>query len=221
MPRITDKGRYRQHRGEGTGADYKPWIKIRDFGSQGTASNVIDYKHGRTMELLSQGEVYYYYLLRWRDDVEDIREQFPLDLADTVEIADRLNIMHPKDNNTRMTTDLLVTLTNGNLEAYSIKINRAEIENNPRKAEKIYIEKLYWESRGVPFFIKFKSDVNKTLVQNIIDVVSCYDANKCNTIQDVIRFRIAHKEISLNLEAGPIDYKKIEQLMLKERENND
>ena len=220
MPKITDKGRYRQHRGEGTGANYKPWIKIRDFGSQGTASNVIDYKHGRTMQLLSQGEVYYYYLLRWRDDVEDIREQFPLDLADTVEIANKLEIMHPKDDKTRMTTDLLVTKTNGQLEAYSIKTNKSELDN-PRTAEKIYIEKLYWESRGVPFFIKFKDDVNKILVQNIIDVVSCYDVKNVHAIQDDIRFRIAHKEISLNLEAGPIDYKKIERLLLAKGENND
>lgn len=220
MPRITEKGRYRQHRGEGTGANYKPWIKIRDFGSQGAASNVIDYKHGRTMQLLSQGEVYYYYLLRWRDDVEDIREQFPLDLADTVDIANRLEIMHPKDDKTRMTTDLLVTKTNGQLEAYNIKTNKSELDN-PRTAEKIYIEKLYWESRGVPFFIKFKDDVNKILVQNIIDVVSCYDIKNVHTIQDDIRFRIAHKEISLNLEAGPIDYKKIERLLLAKGENND
>lgn len=156
MPKISDKGRYRQHRGEGTGANYKPWIKIRDFGSQGTASNVIDYKHGRTMQLLSQGEVYYYYLLRWRDDVEDIREQFPLDLADTVDIANRLEIMHPKDDKTRMTTDLLVTKTNGQLEAYSIKTNKSELDN-PRTAEKIYIEKLYWESRGVPFLLNSKT----------------------------------------------------------------
>lgn len=216
--RITEKGRYRQHRGEGEGANYKPWIKIRDFGSQGTASNVIDYKHGRTMQLLSQGEVYYYYLLRWRDDVVDIREQYPLDLNDTVEIANKLEIMHPHDENTRMTTDLLVTKTDGSYEAYSIKTNKEELVNNPRTAEKIYIEKLYWKSRGIPFFIRFKDDVNTTLVKNIMDVVSCYDPNKCYSIEDVIRYKIATKQIILDLSLEAINFEKIKKIYLTEGE---
>ena len=214
MPRITEEGRYRQHRGKGHGADYKPWIKIRDFNSLGMAANVIDYKHGRSMQLLSQGEVYYYYLLRWQDDVVDIREQFPLDLVDTVAIAHKLEIMHPKDDKTRMTTDLLVTKKNGELEAYSIKSDRSELDN-PRTAEKLLIEKLYWESKGVIFHIKFKANVNKTLVSNIIDVVSCYDANKVKTIEDAIRHKIAIKEFVVDMESAPIKYSELKNLLLK------
>ena len=90
MPRITEEGKLKQNRGTGTGADYIPWIRAREFNSKGTASTFADYKHGREIQVLSQGELYYYYLLRWQDDVVDIREQYPLDFEETIKIADEM-----------------------------------------------------------------------------------------------------------------------------------
>lgn len=208
MPRITEAGKIRQKRGTGTGADYTSWIKIREVNSIGTASTITDYKTGRKVQLLSQAEVYYYYLLRWDDTVKDIREQYPLDLSDTVSIADKLGFRHPKDRSTRMTTDLLVTRTNGSLEAYSIKNDRSVLDHI-RTMEKLYIEKVYWETKGIPFHLCYKSDVNRVLIQNIMDVVSCYDATYVQDPASLIRYKIAHKEIITDMGTARLNYQQM------------
>lgn len=214
MPKITEQGKLRQGRGTGIGGNYKPWIKIREVNSIGTASTILDYKTGREVQLLSQAEVYYYYLLRWDDTVEDIREQFPLELKKTLEIADQLGLRHPRDRNSRMTTDLLVTRKDGSLEAYSVKIDESVL-NNPRTIEKLFIEKTYWESESVPFHLCYKNSVNKILVRNIMDVVSCY---KLTDVQDnigMVRHMIAHKEIVVDMESAPLNYQQLIEECLK------
>ncbi len=205
MRKIKEERKIREGRGTGTGADYKPWIKIREVNSIGTASTVMDYKTGRPVELLSQGEVYYYYILRWEDTVEDIREQFPLELDRTLEIADKLGIKHPHNRSTRMTTDLLVTRTNGTLEAYSIKADRGVLEKE-REREKLFLEKSYWESKGIPFHICLKEDVNLVYVQNIMDVISCYDPSRVQDAHGMIRYLIAHKKISVDMMSSLLSY---------------
>lgn len=212
MPKITEAGKIREERGKGTGADYKPWIKSREVPSRGTATTFADYKHGREIQTLSQGEVYYYYLLRWRDDVEDIREQYPLDLELTNSLCDLHGIKHPRDRNTHMTTDFLVTKTNGSYEAYSIKTDKSEL-NNPRTVEKLYIEKLYWESLNIPFYIKYKADANKILVFNIRDVVSFYNIKKVQNKYDLLKHKIAHKEIIVDMESNYLKYNSLLYLL--------
>lgn len=208
MRRIKEKRKISEGRGTGTGADYKPWIKIREVNSIGTATTVMDYKTGRKVELLSQGEVYYYYILRWDDTAEDIREQFPLKLEKTLAIADRLGYRHPKDRQTLMTTDLLVTRTDGSLEAYCIKTDRS-VFDNPRTCEKVYIEKMYWETQGIPFHICLKEDVKPFYVQNIMDVVSCYDPSCVQDAHGMIRYLIAHKQITVDMESSRINYEEL------------
>lgn len=56
MRRKSQNGKLKEHRGTGVGADYKPWIQTGEFGSKGTTSNPIDWKTGRQVQLLSQGE---------------------------------------------------------------------------------------------------------------------------------------------------------------------
>ena len=87
MSRITEKGKLRQNRGTGHHETYKPWIMAAEFNSQGTCSEIVDWKHGRSIQLLSQGEAAAYYLLRWNDDIDDIREQYPLEIKTTLLLA--------------------------------------------------------------------------------------------------------------------------------------
>lgn len=201
---ITEDGKSKEGRGKGTGAEYKPWIKIREVSSQGTASTIRDYKHGREVHLLSQGELFYYYLLRWDDNVVDIREQYPLNLQQTKQICEELGWIHPNNGRTHMATDLLVTLSDGTFIAYSIKADQSELEN-PRTVEKLHIEKLYWERRNVEYRLVFKSDVNRTKVRNIMDVVACYDPRSVQDSYGMIRHKIARKEIIVDMEKQ-IDY---------------
>ena len=60
-------------RGKGSGASYKPWIQTREISSCGTCSNPKDWKTGRTVELLSQGEAYFWHILRWDDNILDVQ----------------------------------------------------------------------------------------------------------------------------------------------------
>jgi hypothetical protein len=112
----------KEARGQGTGADYKPWIYIHDFPSRGVSARIPGGTTGRIHHLLSRQEEYYFYILDADPDVLDIREQFPLRLTETMEIARRLNVKHPwkGDFPFVMTTDFLVTRPDG-LHARTIK----------------------------------------------------------------------------------------------------
>ncbi len=75
---VSEERKIKEGRGKGRFADYKPWIRFGETGSIGTGCIQPDWKHGRGIQCLSQGELHAYALLRWEDDVEDILEQYPL-----------------------------------------------------------------------------------------------------------------------------------------------
>ena len=203
---VSTKRKIKEKRGLGYGAGYKPWTKAREFNSQGTSSNLIDWKTGRQVELFSQAELWWYYALRWDDNVIDIREQYPLDLHETVRLCEEEHIRHPRDKQTHMTTDLLVTKKNG-LEAYSIKVSDREFDNE-RTEEKLFVEKLYWTKRGVPFHIVTKEDLDRQYILNLMDVLSCYDEKNVFDSFSKVRYLIAHKKLTVDL-TKPIDYRKL------------
>jgi len=102
-------------RGQGRGADYRPWLRIQDVPSRGLAHRIKGWKTGRVHHFLSQFEAHFFYALEWSPQVEDIREQFPLlPLEETLDIARACGVRHPTDPRSRhpvvMTTDFLVTL---------------------------------------------------------------------------------------------------------------
>ncbi|MBO6268195.1 MAG: Tn7 transposase TnsA N-terminal domain-containing protein [Clostridium sp.] len=142
----------KEGRGQGTGCDYKPWIYIHDFPSRGVSARIPGRTTGRIHHLLSRHEEYYFYILDADPDVLDIREQFPLRLTETLEIARALNIKHPwkSDFPFVMTTDFLVTREDG-LHARAVKCS-GELDN-PRIIEKFSIEQAYWAARSVDWKI--------------------------------------------------------------------
>lgn len=76
---------YSEGRGQGTASEYKPWIYIHDFSSNGIVSRVKGMTIGRIHHLLSNQELWYFYLLDWSEKTIDIREQFPLsELEDAI-----------------------------------------------------------------------------------------------------------------------------------------
>ena len=79
--------RLKEGRGQGELASYKPWLTIHDLASKGYATRIYSQKTGRIHHLLSHNELYYFCLLDWSPHVKDIREQFPLRLTETLEIA--------------------------------------------------------------------------------------------------------------------------------------
>ena len=205
---ITEKGKMREGRGTGTGASYLPWIKIRELNSIGTATSFPDWKHGRSIELLSQAELWWYVKLRWQDDVADIREQFPLELGLTNSIA-RSNGIRPAQNGLKcMTSDLVVSMVDGAEFAFSVKTDRNTLKDNRRATELQFIEYRYWETKGITWRILFKEDLNPVEIRNILDVVTCYDIARVHDDFSYVRHLISHKNIIVDM-AKPIEYKAI------------
>lgn len=162
----------KEKRGEGYFDQYKPWLKIQDVASTGLATRIKGIKTGRPHHLLSTLELDYLYLLDWSEEVIDIREQFPLDLPETIALAQEANLIHPPRSNPSrpivMTTDFLITVRQpvGTKEvARTVKYSKDLADK--RVLEKFEIERLYWKERNTDWGIITELDINKTLVKNI------------------------------------------------------
>ena len=155
----------KEGRGQGTGADYKPWIYIHDFPSRGVSARIPGRTTGRIHHLLSRQEEYYFYILDADPDVLDIREQFPLRLTETTEIARRLNVKHPwkGDFPFVMTTDFLITRADG-LHARTIKCS--DELDSPRIVEKFSIEQVYWAARSIDWKIITEKQISRERALN-------------------------------------------------------
>ncbi|MEG2329222.1 TnsA endonuclease N-terminal domain-containing protein [Anaerorhabdus sp.] len=185
--------------GTGTGKDYKPFIRVRDISSSGTCSHFVNPYTGRAMELLSQGEMEFALLLLWDLDVIDIREQYPLDLSETLAICNKLDLKHPHNEKTPMTTDFLVTYKGGIDKAYSLKYARENILNR-RSKEKLAIEKLYWNQKGIEWQLVFRSDFNPIRIQNIRLALMYFNASSVHGIVSYTKHCVMHRIIEIDMD---------------------
>lgn len=193
-------------RGTGLGAKYVPFVQVSDFGSLGTCSNPIDWKTGRTVHLLSQGEAMLWHLLRWDEYTSEIYEQYPLPLKETLRLCDQHGIRHPHNRSTSMTTDFLVLQRDGHKEAYSLKSSRAALEN-PRTVQKLFIEQRYWRTEKVTFHLCFKTELNTVLYNNIRQVVEYYSASAVHDNISILKHLIATRKIvPLNMDTSALNY---------------
>lgn len=166
---------YRRHLknkyGQGEGINYKPWFTVRDVkDKKAFRALVFGLKTGREHHLLSSIEAQLFYLLDFRDDVIDIREQFPLiPLEVSQKIANTLGIEHPTVVKTGiphlMTTDILATVKIGSeISHIAYCVKPEKMLEDQRILEKIEIERIWWEQLGVPF--KLFTGNKKTEIQS-------------------------------------------------------
>lgn len=160
--------RRKEGRGVGEGADYRPWLTIRDVPSLGQANRLRGWKTGRVHHLLSLNELHYCYLLEWSPMVVDIREQYPLwPREETEQIAAELNVRHPAPpgGHTVMTSDFLISLDDGTDVARTVK-GAGDLDDE-RTLEKLDIEREYWRRRGLDWGIVVAEDLPLAVVENI------------------------------------------------------
>ena len=161
----------KEGRGQGSGAEYKPWIYIHDFPSLGRVHRILGMTTGRIHHLVSDGEARYFTQCDWLDDVVDIREQFPLDRDLTYRIAKQAGIKHPVTSDGTpyvFTTDFLLVIGHGEnrkLVARTFK-QTADLENR-RVLEKFEVERRYWEMKGVDWGIVTEDQLNPVLINNV------------------------------------------------------
>ena len=159
----------KEGRGQGVGADYRPWIQVQDFPSLGMVSRVSGTTTGRIHHLMSNLELSLFYLLDWSDDVLDIREQYPLiDLTRAVEIAESVQIKYPYDTKCGfpyvLTSDFYIETMKG---AKVLSVKSSSELGKLRVREKLEIERRYWNERGVEWSIVTENEINLTKASNI------------------------------------------------------
>lgn len=122
---------YKEGRGRGAGAQYRPLLEVHDVPSLGLARRAHGVTTGRVHHLLSNVEFQFFLMLDWAADVDDIREQYPINRELTQDMALTLRIKHPcypgTNVATLMSVDFLVDrMRDGErtLEAFDIKRSR-------------------------------------------------------------------------------------------------
>jgi hypothetical protein len=178
-----------EKRGQGDGKHYKPFLTVRDVPSKGRVHRRPALTHGRIVHLLSDLELSTFLLFDWDLSVTDIKEQFPLDPEKTAKISERLGIRHPAVSGVTqvMTTDFLLdTLQNNKVVQVAISVKYSNELEDVRVIEKQELERRYWESLGIQWYLFTENEVPFILIQNIkwlIPHMHSYDLNKARQIE--------------------------------------
>ncbi|WP_000202886.1 TnsA endonuclease N-terminal domain-containing protein, partial [Vibrio sp. RC586] len=145
----------KQGRGQGSGKDYQPWLTVRDLPSAGRSHRIWGFQTQRTHHLLSDLELAAFFLFDWNPSVTDIREQYPLRLEDTIELAVQARIHHPEVRGQIqvMSTDFLVDTNKPELPRMAIQVKTSSDLSNPRTIEKLELERRYWALKEVPWYL--------------------------------------------------------------------
>lgn len=166
-------------RGQGERTEYQPWLTGHDVASDGTTYQPLGWHIERQYELLSTWEYYYFLHLEWswttHHDIWDIREQFPLPwVDDTVALAERLGIVHPRDRHSgeplTMTTDFMITrvagVGPGRLIARTFK-PATKLRTDRRTLEKLEIERQYYREREIDWGVVTEDQLCLALAHNM------------------------------------------------------
>jgi hypothetical protein len=164
----------KEGRGQGHGAEYRPWLTIHDVSSLGRSSRIHSRKIGREHHLLSDLETSMFLLLEWSDAVIDIREQFPLDRDITRSIAAEMGILHPADMQSKtdivMTTDFMVDVQNKNESTLMVRTVKLSSElDDVRILEKLEIDRRYWvDLKGVDWGLVTEHDLPEQRIKILL-----------------------------------------------------
>jgi hypothetical protein len=195
----------REGRGKGRGENYKPWLTVRDLSSKGESTRMPAWRTGRRLvHLFSKLERDFFYTVEWMTHVTDYREQFLLDLEETVQIAKDLNLRHPVSPQSRrywpMTTDLLVTtIVNGEESHFARSVKPfagVEIQGSPHPKqvknnwEKFQIEFEYWKRRGIKLAWVTEKDFSAVLAKNVRHVHGFFHVGSLSPLSQVEVHRV-------------------------------
>jgi hypothetical protein len=179
MTKTTIKKLISEGRGQGSGAEYQPWIRVQEFLSWGQRNRVLGWKTGRQHDYFSMLELNYHYLLDWSPVVIDIQEQFPLlaynsklPLEETILIARQCGVRHPMDSKTKetvpLTTDFIITIQQSIGASRIARTIKPSTELSKRRVvEKLEIERRFWITRGIDWGVVTELEIDGTMARNI------------------------------------------------------
>lgn len=159
----------KEGRGSGRGADYSPWLRVRDIASKGRSHRVFGHKSRRTHHLFSDLELAVFLALDWSPKTTEIREQFPLQQELTFELAKDAGIRHPQVSGTNqvMSSDFLVNSSDPALPKFVLQVKYTKDLSDPRTVEKLELERRYWAYKEVPWFLVTEKEISSAVFQNI------------------------------------------------------
>ena len=179
-----DPRQFRQMRAEGRGLghgkDYKSWIFAASTKPYGNKTRWIGRITGREHQVLSDPEYYAGNIIDFSPQVTDIREQYPLwPIEETLEIGHALGVEHPnkrrkgsKAKYIVMTTDFVIDVeSNRGTVSVARAVKKHRDLEDPRVLEKLEIERIYWERRGIDWGIITDQDYDETMATNIAEVI--------------------------------------------------
>ncbi|PAJ74105.1 heteromeric transposase endonuclease subunit TnsA [Pseudoalteromonas sp. NBT06-2] len=176
---------------------YFSFIKTQDIKSYGSKARVPDFcDDSQDRNLLSTNERLFFYRLRFSKRFVWIKEQYPLlPLARAMAVAKELKLKYPTYPYTSnievvMTSDFYCQDFTGQQYVYSIKDEKQfakATERQKRNIEaKLKIEKLFWESQGVKWFLILSNSIKNTFSQNLGQIIA---SHKLSPLLKVLRQR--------------------------------
>lgn len=164
--------RIAQGYGQGELASFKPFFYARDVPSMGASTMIAGRTTKRVHHYLSNQELKVHLLAEFSSSIVDIREQYALlPWDETQEDAARLGIRHPTFPRTAtptvLTTDLVLSLarpTGIKLVAISVKFTK---DLTARALEKLLLERLYWNRRGIQWILATERNIPATRTHNL------------------------------------------------------
>lgn len=202
VPKWTEQKiaqRIREGYGQGEHADYKPWLTIRDFSSQGTTTRIFSPKLQRAVTVFSNIERNGFFVAEFDKAFDDYWEQAPIPREETLDIADSLGVKHPVYPGTQiplvMTLDGVLSLRSPNgLKRKVIDCKPESALSNPRTNQKLAINREYARLHGYDYLLYTERSTPQTVVHNIqwirMSVTRTGDNTNVRYIADIHRTRL-------------------------------
>lgn len=195
----------KEGRGTGDGASYRPWLTVYDLPSRGRSHRIYGIKTGRVHHLLSDGEWKSFIRFEYDEAVLDIREQFPLDRRQTMQVARDLGYPHPITTDGTpyvMTIDFLLTRRVDDqllLEALSFKYNPVALKTRDLELHAIAAECV--RRNGVTLELIDETLFEPNFIRNYDSIRGCFDISAFHGYDPIAARRIA-EALVLEIEAA-------------------
>ena len=217
MRQKSDKKKLLEGRCLGSGSDYVGFLKANEAKSIGTAGMIYDPIANRTVDVLSMGEKEFFYIKRFEDDVKTIQEQMLMAKPVVEKICEKYDFRVPQHV---LSTDFLITYTDGNRIAYSVKSDRRvfdpespENRKHPKRYERLlirqFIEKEYWKMHGIGYQIVFRDELNQTLARNAAACLAFYDPIHAMDEEAMLKCLLVRKVIRMPMDQELICFAKV------------
>ena len=165
--------RFKEGRGQGSGPNFKPYLRVKDVPSLGRRHRAYNHKVRRVQHSMSDLELWAQFAEEYCDEIKEGKEQFPHLLSRTQAIASAKGYRHPRapgaTQDNVVTTDRVWTITTPKgtvLQPISCKYHQ-DIAR-PRVRQKHEIEEESWKQDGgaMPLRYFHENSVTRNFVVN-------------------------------------------------------